>query len=41
MNANLESFYFSKNKIKYNGFLLDSLWEKKFLERCDELSNKI
>lgn len=40
MNADLESFYFSKNKIKYKEFLLDSLWEKKFLERCDELQIK-
>lgn len=37
LNADLNTFYFSKNKVEYKGLLLDSLWEKKFLERCDEL----
>jgi len=40
LNADLNTFYFSKNKVEYKGLLLDSLWEKKFLERCDELQIK-
>jgi len=35
-----DAIYFSKNKVEYKGLLLDSLWEKKFLERCDELQIK-